>query len=92
MIGEPVKNFLIGFKHQTLNKDVITPGKLFFYFMNQTEINRFTSEFAFDYAKKALDIRVGVTHKFTPDVMGYVKVNNVGKIDGMLKVKLSSAV
>jgi hypothetical protein len=55
-------------------------------------LNRFTSEFSYDWAKKALDVRVGVTHKFTPDVMGFVKVNNVGKVDGMLKVKLSNAV
>ena len=90
IIGEPVKDFLVGLKHQSLNKDVITPGKMIFYFMNQTEINRFTSEFSYDVAKKTLDTRVGATHKFNPDTMGFLKVNNLGKVDAMLKVKLNN--
>jgi len=92
VLAEPAKNFLVGAKHVSTKNDTITPGKFLFYFLNQTSVNRFTTEFTYDYAKKALDARVGTTHAFTPDVMGYLKVNNTGKIDGMLKVKLNSAV
>jgi len=92
VLAEPAKNFLIGARHVTTNKEAITPGKLMFYFLNQTPGNRFTTEFTYDYANKALSARVGATHSFTQDVMGYLKVNNKGNLDGMLKVKLNSAV
>lgn len=92
VLAEPVKNFLVGFKHQSLNKDAVTPGKLFFYFMNQTVLNRFTSELIYDVSKKDLGVRLGATHKFTPEVMGYGKVTSAGRLDAMVKVRVNNSV
>jgi len=47
------------------------------------------TEFAYDYSKKTVDAKVGYSHKFSDDLTGYVKANNAGRIDGLLKFKVS---
>lgn len=47
--SELSKNFMLGFKHISTTKDAIKPGKLMFYFFNQTAINRFATEWTYDW-------------------------------------------
>lgn len=48
--GEPVKNFMVGLKHLTVdNKETIAPGKFMFYLFNQNTLNKWASEFTYDW-------------------------------------------
>jgi len=63
---------------------------MFWYFTNSFAMSRTVgTELAYDYSKKTVDAKVGYSHKFSDDLTGFVKANSAGRIDGLLKFKVS---
>lgn len=80
----------VGVKHESTSKDALKIGKFFFYFFhNANAFQTVGTEFTFDYATKAHDARLAFLHKFDDTVSSKVKVNNLGQLDALLKIKLS---
>jgi hypothetical protein len=93
VVFEPSDNALVGLKHESLNKDKHELGKFFlFYFHKASLANTVGSEFSFDYQKKVVEAKLGLSHKFDDNTSGKIKVNNNGTVDALLKHKLSEVV
>lgn len=76
MAWEPAAKTFVGFKHESLNKDKITPGKFIWSFCHAANPNNtFAAEFAFLVEKRATTARFGGVHKFSDDLTGKVKAN-----------------
>jgi hypothetical protein len=77
-------------KHESTDKDKIAFGKTLWYFYHAPNATQTVgTEFSMDWPKNTLEARLGMTHKFSDDVTGKIKANNVGKIDAALKFKVS---
>ena len=82
----------VGFKHESTNKAAIELGKFWFYFFHAASASQtLGTEFSLNWAKKEeTTVRLGYAHKFSDDTSGKVKVDDKGKVDGLLKMKLSN--
>lgn len=88
---EPANTLLIGLKHESLNKKNLELGKFYLYFLNYATLTQTVgSEFILDWQKKNLTARFGLTHVFSSDLTGKLRVNHSGQADAALKLKLSS--
>lgn len=88
---EPAANSTVGFKHESTSKDKFQLGKFYlFFFHNASAFQTVGTEFSLDWQKNTTEARLGLTHKFDDKVSGKVKVNHVGHVDGLLKLKLSN--
>ncbi len=93
VVFEPSDNALIGVKHESVNKDKVELGKFFLYYFHRASLaNSVGSEFSFDYQKKLVEAKLGLSHKFDDSTTGKIKVNNNGTVDALLKHKLSEVV
>jgi len=93
VVFEPSDNALIGLKHESLNKDKHELGKFFLYYFHKASIaNTIGSEFSFDYQKKVVEAKLGLSHKFDDFTTGKIKANNNGTVDALLKHKVSEVV
>jgi hypothetical protein len=86
---EPAEKCLVGFKHESTDKEKLSIGKfLFMFYHNTNTANIVGTEFSLDWQKKVVEARFGLNHKFTDDYSGKLKVNHKGHIDGALKFKI----
>lgn len=83
-------NSYFGVKHESDSKDTVRFGKFFFYFFhNASAYQTIGTEFSYDALTKFTTARLAFTHKFDEKVSSKFKINNMGHLDALLKLKLS---
>ena len=86
----PTDNATIGIKHESTNKNALSLGRFWFYFFHAASArNTVGSEISLDCSTMATAYRIGWLHAFDDDTSAKIKVNHEGRIDGVLKHKLS---
>lgn len=89
----PKDNFHIGVKHESTAKDKFDLGKFFFYFYHAASATQtIGTEFSLNWASKAVTARAGLSHKFSDDTSGKIKVDHQGQSDFVVKHKISDSV
>jgi hypothetical protein len=88
---EPAEKCIVYAKHESLDKvEDLRIGKLWFMFFHAASANYTVgTEFLLNWASKDVEARFGLTHKFSDDTSGKVKVNHKGEVNGALKHKFS---
>ncbi len=91
---EPANNSYVALKHETIpNDEKVALGKFFLYFYHvASTTNTVGSEFALNWQTKKVNARLGLLHKFSDDVTSKLRLNDEGKVDGVLKYKISDSV
>ena len=80
----------VGIKHESTSKDQLKLGKFLFYFHHSASaFHTVGTEFGFDYQTRATEAKLGFVHKFDDKVSTKFKLNHVGHLDALLKMKLS---
>jgi hypothetical protein len=93
LIYSPAENTLIGWKHESFDRNAIKLGKFWStYYYTPRPGQAVSSEFGYDVEKRAIDARAGFVHAFTNDLTGKFKINSVGQFDTALKYKISDSV
>lgn len=83
----------LGFKHESVNKKALELGKLFLYVNHAASASQTVgSEFALNWATKAIEAKLGVAHKFNGETSGKFKVNQDGHLDAVLKHKINDQI
>jgi len=92
LLYEPSKDNFIGVRHESVDKEKLNIGKLFFYFFNASNAhNTVGSEFSLNWQNKEVQAKFGIAHKFDDagTNTGKVKINNEGQIDAAIKHKIN---
>jgi len=99
-LWQPADNCLVGVQHSSLDdkKGKLEPYRKFnFYFWHQaSSADTVGTEFIWNWSQTAkkeppVEIKLGVTHKFSDENTGKIKVNQLGVVDLVLKHKFSEA-
>lgn len=89
---EPAKDVFVALKHESLNKEHLQLGKFFLLFHHiASSAQTVGTEFALDYQKRALEARLGFSHRFNEDSQAKFKVNHHGYLDAVFKHRVSTA-
>lgn len=90
---EPADRLLVGIKHESTNSQKVELGRTLLLFFHQASaIQTIGSEFTLDHRTNAVAARFGLIHNFHPDLVGKFKVNHLGYLDAVLKLRLNSSV
>ena len=73
----PVEKCFVGFKHESMNTEKITPGKFIWFFHHAARASTtLGTEFAYICDKTKFEAKFGLVHKFSDDFTGKFKVND----------------
>ncbi len=89
----PAAGAVIGLKHESINKKAIELGR-FLLIVNHVASTRQTvgSEFSLNWATRAVEARLGLSHKFNEDTSAKFKVNHNGFLDAVFKHRINNNV
>jgi hypothetical protein len=89
----PAAGATIGLKHESINKNTLELGRFFLFVNHAANASQVVgTEFALNWQSKALEARLGLSHKYNDETSGKFKVNQNGWVDAVLKHKVNSAV
>jgi len=90
-VTEPVDNLLVGFRHDSANKEELELGKFVVAIQHKaSDLNTVGTEYTYDWKTKATNLRFGINHKQNDDSSWKVKVDEKGTLNGVFKTKLNS--
>lgn len=83
----------MGLKHESLNKERFEIGKLKLFIHNYATFNQTVgTEFSLDWKRRALEARIGLSHKFDDLTLAKFKIDHHGSVNALIKHKVSKSV
>lgn len=89
----PAKGAIFGLLHQAPSDKPLEIGKFWVYFNHAATSSQVVgTEFAYDWSKKAVEAKLGASHKFNDTTSGKFKIDHNAKVDAVLKHKYNDTV
>lgn len=86
----PNERSCVGIRHESTSKENLQLGKFWFYVFHAASArNTYGTEATLDWQSGDTTFRFGVHHTFDEDTSAKVKVDHKGKVDALLKHRLS---
>ena len=89
----PAAGSNFGILHNAVSDKPFEFGKFWLYFNHAATTSQVVgTEFAYDWNKKVVEAKLGVSHKFNDSTSGKFKIDQAAKVDAVLKHKYNDTV